>query len=196
VWAGDFGSARRSAYAENTLGSQPAPQYTEYLIHFTGGNSNLKHMFEGGFKSQTADRAKGGSSALGTNSSAHTASFTMSTVDANGHVQESLSSRQLDDWMNTTATSRGLRVDQRAARAAGLAVVADQALVDQGKQNPDLRHVKKDYGLGEAMKDDLSYFAFGAGGLDKPGAQEKRDQRTAATEGALGTTSPSAPSPQ
>jgi hypothetical protein len=63
----------------------------------------------------------------------------------------------------------------------------------QGKGNPDLGHVKKDYGIGEALKNDLRYYAFGAGGLDKPGAQEKRDQRIGATAGALGTTSPSAP---
>jgi hypothetical protein len=194
VWAGNFGPARMPAYAPH--GAQGTPQYTEYLIHFTGGNSNLKHMFEGSLKSQTVDRARPGASKLGTDSSAHTASFTISTIDANGHVQESLSSRQVDDWMNTTASSRGLGVDRRTARAAGLVVVADQALVDQGKGSPDLRHVKKDYGIGEALKDDLSYYAFGAGGLDKPGAQEKRDQRIGATAGALGTTSPSAPPPQ
>jgi len=194
VLAGNFGTARTSAYSAKTLGGQAAPQYTEYLIHFTGGNNNMKHMVLGGLKADTVDRAQPGASALGTNSRAHTASFTISTVDANGHVQEALSSRQLDDWMNTTAYSRGLHVDQRSARAAGLVVVGDQALVDQGKENPDLRHVKKEYGIGEAEKDDLRYYAFGAGGLDKPGAQEKRDQRVGATAGALGTTTPSTPS--
>jgi hypothetical protein len=197
VWAGNFGSARSArmpAYAPG--GAQATPQYTEYLIHFTGGNSNLKHMFEGSLKSQTVDRAKPGASKIGTDSSAHTASFTISTVDANGHVQEYLASRQVDDWMNTTASSRGLGVDRGAARAAGLVVVADQALVDQGKDNADLQRVKKDYGIGEALKNDLRYYAFGAGGLDKPGAQEKRDQRIDATAGALGTTSPSAAPPQ
>jgi hypothetical protein len=106
------------------------------------------------------------------------------------------SSRQVDDWMNTTARSRGLGVDRRTARAPGLVVVADQALVDQGKDDPDLGHVKKDYGIGEALKNDLRHYAFGAGGLDKPGAQEKRDQRIGGAAGALGTTSPSAPPPQ
>ena len=191
VLAGDFGSTRRSAYSARTVGSEPTPQYTEYLIHFTGGNSNMKHAVLGGLKADTVDRARPGSSALGTNSQAHTASFTISTVDANGHVHESLSSRQVDDWMNTTAYSRGLGVDKNVARAAGLAVVADRALEDQGKENPELRHVKKEYGLGTAMQADLDYFAFGAGGLDKPGAQEKRDQRLGATAGALGTTTPS-----
>lgn len=148
-------------------------------------------MFAGGLKAQTLDRARPGSSALGTDSSAHTASFTISTVDSKGHVHESLSSRQVDDWMNTTSISRGLGVDQGAARAAGLVVVADQALVDQGKANPDLAQVKKEYGIGEALKNDLRIFAFGAGRLDKPGEQEKRDQRIGATAGALGTTTTS-----
>jgi len=190
VLAGSFGAARMPVYAASTVGSPAQPQYTEYLIHFVGGNSNLKHMFEGGLKADTADRAKPGASRLGTNSQAHTASFTISTVDAEGHVHESLSSRQVDDWMNSTAYGKGLGVDKNTARAAGLAVVADKALEDQGKEDPKLRHAKKDYGLGTAMQADLDYFAFGAGGLDKPGAQEKRDQRIGATAGALGTTSP------
>jgi hypothetical protein len=194
VLAGNFGAARASAAQAEVLarlaGGEAPPRYTEYLIHFTGGNSNLKHVFEGTLKAQTLDRAQPGASRLGTDSRAHMASFEISTVDAEGHVHESLSSRQVDDWMNTTAFSQGLLADPGDARAAGLAVVADRALEDQGKENPKLRNVKKHYGLGSAMLDDLSYLAFGAGGLDKPGAQEKRDQRVRATAGALGTTSP------
>jgi hypothetical protein len=190
VLAGDFSSARTSAYVARTAGGETTPHYTEYLIHFTGGNNNMKHAVLGGLKADTVDRARPGASALGTNSQAHAASFTISTVDANGHVHESLSSRQVDDWMNTTAYSRGLGVDKNVARAAGLAVVADRALEDQGKENPELRKVKKEYGLGTAMQSDLDYFAFGAGGLEKPGAQEKRDQRLGAAAGALGTTTP------